>query len=260
MSPVPPTNTLRFFSKSQACASGVAVALVLALSACASGPNADPRDPLEPLNRKVSAANYLLDKGIVQPLARGYNAVTPSPVRDGVTNFFKNLREVWSIPNSVLQFKMKDAIESSMRVAVNTVFGFGGLLDLGTAIKLERHSEDFGETLGAWGVPPGPYVVLPLLGSSTLRDTAALPMDSSASLKGSLAEATVSPQNVTRLRNTLATLELVDKRVEILPVTDYAEKNAFDLYTFTRDAFLQRRRNDVYDGDPPAEDESKETD
>lgn len=220
---------------------------VLLLSGCATGPGANPRDPLEPLNRKVSEFNEVVDKAFLKPVATVYTEVTPAPVRTGVSNFFSNLGDLWSFVNNVLQLKAQAATESWTRLTVNTFFGLGGILDVASEMNIERHKEDFGQTLGRWGVPAGPYLVLPLLGPSTVRDTAALPVD----MKGNL----IADIDHVPTRNTLTALKAVDARARLLRAVDLLEQAALDPYSFTRDAYLQKRRNDVYDGAPPAEPE-----
>jgi phospholipid-binding lipoprotein MlaA len=223
----------------------MAAALIL-VTGCATGPNANPADPLEPFNRGVAHFNDTVDNAVVRPVATVYRDVLPSPVRTGVNNFFGNLSDVWSFTNSVLQLKLQSSAENFMRVNVNTVFGIGGLLDIASEAGIDRHNEDFGQTLGRWGVPPGPYLVLPVLGSSTVRDTAALPVD----WKGDL----LTQVNDVAVRNSLYVLRGVDVRANLLRASQLLDDAALDKYSFTRDAFLQRRRNDVYDGNPPDDD------
>src|SRR6185369_1274355 len=151
-------------------------AVLMMLGGCA-GFNTNPRDPLEPMNRKVMQFNEGVDSIVLKPVATVYRNEVPPLARTGVSNFFGNLGDAWSFVNSLLQFKFQNAAENLMRLNVNTFFGLGGILDIASELNLERHKEDFGQTLGRWGVPAGPYVVLPLLGPSTLRDTAALPVD-----------------------------------------------------------------------------------
>jgi phospholipid-binding lipoprotein MlaA len=240
--PAGPAASHRFAVGARAVLAGGA--LVLA-SGCATGPNASPADPLEPLNRQVYRFNNLLDDALLKPAATVYVAVLPSPVRTGVNNFFGNVSDVWSFDNSVAQLKLQDSAQTFMRVNVNTVFGLGGILDVATELGIDRHSEDFGQTLGRWGVPAGPYLVLPLLGPSTLRDTAALPVDIRGDLVNSVSDMAV--------RNSLYATRLIDIRANLLRVGQLLDDAALDRYTFTRDAFLQRRRNEVHDGDLPDE-------
>jgi phospholipid-binding lipoprotein MlaA len=219
-------------------------ALVLvAVCGCATRPDADPRDPWESFNRGVFSFNDAADKAIFKPAAIVYRDVTPSLVRAGVTNFFGNLEDAWSFVNSVLQLKLASAVDNFMRFNVNTVFGIGGIFDVASEMRIERHREDFGQTLGRWGVAAGPYLVLPLLGPSTLRDTVALPVD----FKGDIAA------NVEYIptRNSLKVLDQLDTRASLLSFTNSLDEVALDKYSFTRDAFLQRRNNAVFDGNPP---------
>lgn len=225
---------------------GVMLALAV-LSGCATAPGkaVDARDPWEGMNRSVYSFNDTLDQVALKPLAKAYVGVVPSPVRTGVNNFFGNLGDVWSTANSLLQFKGQAAVESAMRVVVNTTFGLGGLLDLASEMRLPKHKEDFGQTLARWGVPSGPYVVLPVFGPSTLRDAAALPID----MKGDL----VQQVSEVSTRNSLTVVHAVDTRASLLQVTDVVKDAALDPYSFVRDAYLQKRRNDIYDGNPPGD-------
>lgn len=216
-------------------------ATVLALAGCATGP--DRRDPFEPFNRHVMRFNDDVDAMVLKPVAIGYRDFVPAPVRTGVNNFFGNLGDAWSTVNALLQFKLMYAAENFMRVGLNTVFGFGGIADVASEAGLERHREDFGQTLGHYGVPPGPYLVLPLLGPSTVRDTAAL----SADWKGDLVRRT----DTESVRNVLHGVRLVDTRANLLRATNVMEEISLDRYTFVRDAYLQRRRAEVFEGEPP---------
>lgn len=227
---------------------GVALlALAVASTGCATGPNANPKDPLEPMNRQVARFNDVLDDNVLKPVATGYRDYTPQPVQTGVSNFFRNLSDVWSTANNGLQLKGRDTAESLMRVVVNTTLGIYGLFDVATQIGLERHPEDFGQTLGYWGVPSGPYVVLPLLGPSTVRDTSVVPVETSVDL--------VRQYDDVPVRNAAMATRIVDKRASLLKTTDLLTGAAIDKYSFTRDSYLQFRRNQVYDGNPPDEDE-----
>lgn len=236
--------------KSRSFIAGLRAALALGalviVAGCATGTNANPADPLEPLNRQVYRFNNAVDDALLRPAATVYVKVLPSPVRSGVNNFFGNLSDVWSFANSVAQLKLQDSAQTFMRVNVNTVFGLGGILDVATELGIDRHNEDFGQTLGHWGVPPGPYLVLPLLGPSTLRDTAALPVDVNGDLVNHIADVAV--------RNSMYALRLVDIRASLLRVGQLLDDAALDRYSFTRDAFLQRRRSEIDDGNPPDED------
>jgi phospholipid-binding lipoprotein MlaA len=217
----------------------------LMLTACATGPNANPHDPLEPFNRGMYGFNDAVDRAVVKPVATAYRDVLPSPVRTGVTNFFNNLQDLWSFVNNSLQLKGEGAGNSIVRFGVNTAFGLGGLLDIATEMRIERHTEDFGQTLGYWGVGSGPYLVVPLLGPSTVRDTVALPVDMYGNAASHISDVPT--------RNSATVLNLVNKRAYLLEASRMLDEVALDPYTFTRDAFLQRRRNAVYDGNPPDE-------
>ncbi len=225
-----------------------AVALmVVTLAGCASVPGGDPRDPWEPYNRSMTKFNDAVDEAVMKPVATVYKQVLPTPVRTGVGNFFGNLSDVWSFVNNVLQGKAEGSLHSFWRVLINTSIGIGGLFDPATEMALERHREDFGQTMGRWGVSPGPYLVLPILGSSTLRDTVVLPVDYYGQPLG-------RADNI-RLRNSLSVLGVVDVRARLLDVGNMLDAAALDPYTFKREAFLQKRRNDVYDGNPPQDEE-----
>lgn len=224
---------------------GLVVALLALQAGCATGPNANPKDPLEPMNRSVTKFNDGLDDYVLKPVATSYRDYTPDPAQKGVTNFFRNIGDMFSTVNNGLQLKGKETAESFMRVVVNTIFGIYGIFDFATDIGLQRHPEDFGQTLGYWGVPDGPYLVLPVFGPSTVRDASTMPVE-------------FSLDPVTRhedsLERGIATgLRVVDKRAKLLATGNLLSEAAIDKYSFTRDAYLQYRRNQVYDGNPPDE-------
>ena len=210
---------------------------VMVMQGCATGPNANPADPMEPLNRAVFNFNDGVDRAILQPVATAYDQVIPSPVKTGVRNFFGNIADVWSVANNLLQFKLKESLETFMRVSVNSTFGFGGVLDIGTEMGLPKNRQDFGQTLGVWGFDAGPYVVLPLLGPSSVRDTVGTVVDGSADLVNNL------PNVPTR--NSLTALRGVDRRASLLGATNILDQAALDKYSFTRDLYLQRRANAI---------------
>jgi phospholipid-binding lipoprotein MlaA len=210
---------------------------IAAMAGCAAGPN--PRDPLEPFNRKVSEFNEGFDAVVLKPVATVYKKATPAIVRTGVSNFFSNIRDLWSFANSALQFKLQDATESLARFQVNTMFGLGGIIDVASELNIERHREDFGQTLGRWGMPPGPYIVLPLLVPSTLRDTMALPVD----YRGDLLRQ-VRPSAD---RDLLYGLRAVDARANLLRIGGVIDEAALDKYSFTRDAYLQKRQAEIFE-------------
>ncbi len=222
-----------------------ALVLGVLLTGCATGPQANPADPLEPWNRGVYKFNDTVDRAVLKPVATVYQDTVPDLVRKGVGNFFANLGDAWTTVNSMLQLKGQAAGESFTRFWVNTFMGLGGVLDVASEMQIPRHNEDFGQTLGYWGVGAGPYVVLPLLGPSTVRDTAALPVD----FKGNL----VSQIDDVPVRNGLTATRVVHVRAGLLKQEGLLEEAALDKYAFLRDAYLQHRRNLVYDGNPPEE-------
>ena len=220
-------------------------AAVLALSlvqACASGgPPANPADPLEPFNRGVFNFNEGLDRIVLKPVATVYRDVTPSPVRTGVSNFFENLSDAWSFVNNVLQGKAVEATDTLFRFTTNTFWGLGGIFDVASEMKIPKHKEDFGQTLGTWGLASGPYLVLPVLGSSSVRDTAGLVVDWQGNLVGQL--------DSVPARNSLTGLNLVDTRASLLEAGNVLDQAALDKYAFARDFYLQRRRSLIGNGD-----------
>jgi phospholipid-binding lipoprotein MlaA len=237
----------------------VGAVAVLALTACASAPPAGPArqvpntpsaagtpgDPWEAWNRKVYAFNDAIDTAVLKPVAQTYEAVVPSLVRTGVSNVLGNIRDVWSAANQFLQGKGQYGFEMGMRVAANTFFGLGGLLDPATEMGLLKRPEDFGQTLGRWGVASGPYLVLPLLGSSTLRDTTGLLIDRQ-----------VGPSSLPPTAGgqySVVAIEVIDVRTRLLPAGKLLDQVALDKYSFLRDAYLAQRRDALYDGAPPME-------
>lgn len=213
--------------------------MALGLAGCATTGN--PKDPFEPYNRAMFTFNDKLDKVALKPAAEVYSNVLPNFVRTGVGNFFGNLGDVWTTANNFLQGKPADGASDVMRVAVNTFFGLGGVLDIATEAGLPKHKEDFGQTLGKWGVKPGPYIVLPVLGSSTLRDAVATPLDLYAD--------PWQHKVPVRWRNTGTVVRLVDQRAVVLDASNLLEEAALDKYVFVRDAYLQRRESKVRDGE-----------
>jgi len=203
------------------------------------------QDPFERVNRAVFLFNGVVDHFLVKPVAEAYEAAVPKPVRTGVGNVLGNVSDAWSAVNLVLQGKGARAAEMTMRVGVNTVFGLGGLLDVASEAGLERQSEDFGQTLGHWGVPAGPYVVLPLFGPSSVRDAVGFGLDTAYN-------SSVYPSDAPQKWRWTG-LRLTDARTDALPFTRMLDTVALDKYTFVRDAYLSRRRSLVYDGNPPEE-------
>jgi phospholipid-binding lipoprotein MlaA len=222
------------------------VCLALALAAAQScAMAADARDPWETVNRGIYAFNDAADAAVIRPVAKVYDKVLPSFARTGVHNFLGNLSDVWSMANSALQLKGQATAETLMRVSVNTVFGLAGVLDVATEMGIQKRKEDFGQTLGYWGVPPGPYLVLPLLGPSTLRDGMALPFDFKGDPGQNISDAST--------RNALTVLRVTDVRASLLKTVDTVKEASLDPYSFVRDAYLQKRENDIYDGNPPSD-------
>ncbi len=239
-------TALRPFTSARAAMVPLAFALLALLQGCASGPSATSRDPLEPFNREVAKLNENLDLVVLKPTATLYREKVPALVRTGVSNFFGNATDLWSAVNSALQLKGANAADNFVRFMVNTSVGLFGVLDVASDLNVERHREDFGQTLGRWGVPAGPYIVLPLLGSSTLRDTLALPVDFQFDL--------ISNIDPAGQRAALLGLRLVDVRSNLLRAGDVLEGAALDKYSFTRDAHLQRRRAEIVEGTKRRED------
>ena len=228
-----------------------AVLLATALLAgCATGPQANPRDPLEPWNRGAYQFNDAVDKVVLKPVATVYTTVTPNLVQKGVRNFFSNLGDAWSSVNSALQGKGEEAANNFWRFVLNSTFGFGGIFDIATEARIPQVKQDFGLTLGAWGVPSGPYLVLPFLGASTVRDTVALPVDMAARPVGAISEVAV--------RNSLTGLGLVDQRARLLDASNLLEQAALDPYAFMRDAYLQQREARLQRDAAPAADDGYE--
>lgn len=223
----------------------LAAASCAALAGCATPSN--PQDPLEKLNRATFAFNDTVDRVALKPAATAYQKVLPSFVQTGVSNFFGNLSDAWSSVNNVLQGKGEEGATDFMRFALNSTFGIAGILDIASEAGLQKHNEDFGQTLGVWGVPSGPYLMLPLLGPSTIRDTAALPADMWAD-----AWTTVTPVST---RNIGIGVRAIDQRAAILDASSLMEDAALDRYEFIRDGFMQRRESRVRDGESaPRED------
>ena len=214
----------------------------LALGGCASTHN-NPKDPFESFNRGVYKFNDTLDKAVLKPVAQGYNNVVPSPAKTAVTNFFSNLNDVKVTLNDLLQFKIVQGITDLERVIFNSSFGLFGLIDMATPMGLEKHDEDFGQTLGYWGINSGPYLMLPFFGPSSVRDGIGLYVDSSTSM---LKEVDHIPT-----RNELYAANTVSTRANLLDGEKILDEASIDRYSFLRDAYLQRRQDKVYDGSPP---------
>jgi len=219
----------------------VAACALAATAGCASGPERNPTDPLEPLNRATWRFNDTVDRTIAQPVARGYNRVVPRPIRTGIGNFFGNLGDVPVMLNNFAQLRFADGMSDLMRIALNSTFGVLGVLDIATPAGLPAHEQDFGLTLGHYGVASGPYLVLPLFGPSTFRDAAGFGVDQYA-----------NPTTYARprLRNSLWGLDFVSTRAHYLNATDLLEEAALDKYLFVRDAYLARRQSKLDEDQP----------
>lgn len=219
------------------------LALAGLLGGCATSGSA--RDPAEGFNRAMFAFNEGLDTIIIKPVAKGYDFVMPTPVRTGVGNFFGNIADIFIAVNNLLQGKPGEAASDAGRVLVNSTVGILGVFDVASGMGLEKHDEDFGQTFGRWGAGPGAYVVLPFFGPRNVRDTAGLVLD--------VATDPVGNTDHVRTRNTLAATRIVHDRAGLLPADKVIEEAALDKYSYIRDAYLQRRRNLVFDGEPPIE-------
>lgn len=205
------------------------------LAGCATAQNPDP---IEPFNRKMFAFNEAVDQAVLKPVATAYVEHVPSPVRTGVTNFFNNVGDLWSAVNLFLQARVGEGFSDVARFGLNTVFGILGVFDVATDVGLERHGEDLGRTFGRWGAGPGAYIVWPLLGPSTVRDSIGLPI-----------EMQVSPNafiNDVPVRNTLTVTRVINTRANLLGATGLLDDLALDKYSLQRDAFLQRRESQIY--------------
>lgn len=233
-----------------------ACALAMLLIGCASQAN---KDPLEGFNRGIYKFNDVADKAVIKPISKGYKAVAPTPVRTGINNFFDNLRTITSVFNNLLQLKFANAFSESGRFVINTTFGLAGFIDVAGMDKIPVHREDFGQTLGHWGVGNGAYLVLPFFGPSTVRDASGLIVDT----------ATTDPITYThnigeiRLHNQLRVAQFIDKRTELLDASDIVDEASLDPYAFMRDAYLQHRASAVQDGLVPRDlikDEFEEVD
>jgi phospholipid-binding lipoprotein MlaA len=221
----------------------LAITLVL-LSGCTTTGGVD-YDPLEPMNRKVHSFNMALDKAVLRPLAKGYKKVVPSPLRKGVTNFFSNLTTPRSALNNFLQGKPKQGFNEIGRFLFNSTLGLGGLIDIASAGGMERYDENFAQTLSVWGVPDGPYIVLPLWGPNMTSDLFALPVDYYSDIWTYYDNSSV--------RSKVWGLRLVDLRHRLLSVDSMLDDSA-DPYITVRESYMQNRDFRIYDGDPPEED------
>lgn len=217
--------------------------LFLAAAAGCATTGADSRDPAEGFNRAVYSFNEGFDEAIGKPVSTAYRNALPSPVRIAVRNFFANIADLWIGANNLLQGKPVDTVTDWARFAFNSSIGLFGLIDVASEIGLEKHDEDFGQTFGRWGLADGAYLVLPILGSSNVRDSFGLIFDVSLD--------PVLHHEPIRVRNAMTLLRATSKRADLLDASRILEEAALDKYVFQRDAYLQRRRSLVYDGNPP---------
>lgn len=221
---------------------------VLLMTGCASMSTHDENDPLEPINRGIYQFNETADEYVIEPLAKGYQFVTPEFIDEAITNFFSNLDDVVVLVNDILQLKFNQAASDGGRLLINSTIGLLGFIDVATDMGFEKHNEDFGQTLGAYGVGSGPYIVLPLLGPSTMRDTVGL-----------VADTFVDPvhhiEGDDAMWATIA-VEGIDTRADLISTKNVVDEASLDSYDFLKNAYLQRREYLIHDGNPPLEDES----
>jgi phospholipid-binding lipoprotein MlaA len=222
------------------------VIIALALTGCAA--NGDPRDPLEPVNRAIHSFNEGFDRYLLRPVAEGYDAIMPTFAQTGVRNFFANLDDVTVVANDILQFKLEQGARDFMRLAFNSTFGMFGLLDVAGEMGLKKNNEDFGQTLGHWGVGTGPYLVLPFMGPSDIRDTAGFLVDANYT-------DLVRNYDDVSTRNPVLALRLISHRADLLDAKRAMDAAALDGYEFSRDLYLERRKSLVHDGKPPQDEE-----
>ena len=213
----------------------------LALTGCATGPN--PSDPFEHANRQIYKFNDSIDKTVAQPIARTYNRHTPNIIKQGIRNFFQNLGMISTTLNNIFQLKLQKTPDDLLRLAINTTAGVGGLFDIASRMGIPKNNEDFGQTLGYWGVRPGPYFMIPFIGPNTLRDGIGRPIDVIVNPVSSLIDNSSTTY-------ALSGIQIVDTRARLLTVTDIVDQQ-FDPYTFIRDNYLKRRENQILDQKPP---------
>jgi phospholipid-binding lipoprotein MlaA len=223
------------------------LALVLSLAGCATIPDHDPRDPWEGWNRRVQKFNDTLDDYVMKPVAKGYQYITPSVVDQGVTNFFSNVDDIGVIANDALQFKLLQTGQDLGRLLVNTTLGLGGFIDVASKLDLPKHNEDLDQTLGAWGVPSGPYLVLPLIGPSSPRGV--------VGVAGDTASNPINWINPAAIPWGAGTVKTIDMRADLLSATKIVDEASVDRYEFIRNAYFQQRKYLIYDGNPPLEED-----
>ena len=217
--------------------------ILLVVSGIVAMPNTlyaeEDNDPLEPINRVIFEFNEIVDDNILEPVAKGYKYVTPDPVEKGVSNFFSNLGEIGTIANDILQLKFKQATRDTMRFAINSTVGVLGIFDVATPLGLTKNKEDFGQTLGFWGIPNGPYLVLPFLGPSSFRDTPSMLVDYQMSPVEQLHH---------EEKQGLRAINIIETRARLLRATKILDTAAKDKYIFVRESYLQRRESLIRDG------------
>lgn len=218
------------------------ITLMVFLSGCATMGSGDSRDPIEGLNRAVLKFNTNLDNALFKPVAKGYRAIAPAPVDKGISNFFGNIDDVVTVVNGLLQFKFRQGGSDFVRVLLNSTIGILGLIDVASNMGFEKHDEDFGQTLGRWGVGTGPYLVLPVLGPSTLRDATGNFVDN-------ISFDPIYKVNHIPTRNTLLVTEAIDKRADLLGASNVLEKAALDRYDFLKESYFQKREFDINNGE-----------
>jgi len=230
------------------------ISLITSGCASVSGPG-DPNDPLESYNRAAFEFNDNFDRYLLKPVAKGYDAITPDPVMKGINNFFSNLDDIIVIFNDLLQLKPLQFLSDTGRFIINTTLGIGGFIDWASDMNMPKHNEDFGQTLGYWGVPEGPYLVIPFWGPSTIRDGAGLLVDSTQfdPIWQELENGFPVDHRDRKLSWGLTAAKTVDIRASFLKAEKILDEAALDRYTFIREVYLQRRLNQVHDGKPPEE-------
>lgn len=215
------------------------LSITIILGGCASTGSSDPRDPIEEFNRAMFKFNEGIDNALFKPIAKGYRTAVPPPINQGVSNFFGNINDVVSAVNGLLQAKFKQGGSDIARVLINSTLGIFGLFDFATDMGFEKHDEDFGQTMGKWGIGNGPYLVLPILGPSTVRDTAGFVVDANAF--DPIYQADHIPT-----RNSLLVTEAIDTRAGLLGASNVLEKAALDRYEFLKESYLQRRDAEIH--------------
>lgn len=230
-------------NKSRVSTSIILLSVFLVLSGCQTGASRESSDPLEGINRPIYGFNDGLDKNILQPIAKGYVAITPKPVRKGVSNFFSNLTYINVILNDVLQGKFAQGLDDTARFVINSTVGIGGIFNP-AGHSLPKHNEDFGQTLGTWGAGEGVYLNLPLLGPSSTRDAPGIVTSTLTNPLTYFAFAISAP---------ITAVNVINTRANLLDASKFRDDAALDPYAFTREAYRQHRTSLIYDGNPPVE-------